>query len=489
LRGWLYRTRAALGAALSLAAWSGVGCNAILGLDDPLHREADASTGAGGHADSAFESGIAGSPPDVSVEVAPNDGPPTDADASLTSSDAADASDASDGIDDSRTSGDTSFPDGATDSGATDADADVAPNTGGEDGPSDVAPMVADGEDGPRDAVPPNGDVDGPSDAGPIVGEHTVPRSTFYVDGRSLRDPCGQEIVLRGINKMVIVNDRSCGTCPEIARTNANSVRMLWFATVDNPLSDMANAVGNALLYGLIPIINLDEACIPLASLGPAITFWTQPDNVAFIQQHQAHLILNIAGAAGQSESATDFQSYYTSYVQTMRTAGIHVPLIVDANNCGRNAELLLSVAPALLAADPDHNLLFSMHWYESSANESARVTNVVQTAVSNNIPFMIGEFASVGTPLCSPSPGVPYRTILSESQAHRIGYLPWEWGPDNDDCKPDSGGQSPLDMTGNGTFGSLRPGWATEVAVTDTNSIMNTSVRSAFITSGGVCP
>jgi mannan endo-1,4-beta-mannosidase len=315
------------------------------------------------------------------------------------------------------------------------------------------------------------------------------PHTTFYVDGRTLRDPCGQAIVLRGINKMVVFSDRPCASCAEIAKTGANSIRMMWVTSV--ALSEAETAVNNAVSSGLIPILEMQDAtCDALGSSVDAIVnYWTTSASVAFIQKHRAHLIVNIANEAGDSESASAFQSYYTGAVQKMRNAGIHVPLMIDANNCGRNGELLLSVAKALQAADTDHNLLFSMHWYDSGSSQAARVTTVMQTAVDNGIPFLIGEFADVGVPQCSTSPGVPYKQIMAEATSRGIGYLPWEWGPGNSDCKPSSGGNSPFDMTTGSTFATLQAGWATDVAMTDPASIKNTSVRSAFITGGGKCP
>jgi mannan endo-1,4-beta-mannosidase len=259
----------------------------------------------------------------------------------------------------------------------------------------------------------------------------------------------------------------------------------MWFTAV--ALSEAETAVNNAVRSGLIPILEMHDAtCETLGSaVDPVINFWVRPESVTFIQKHAAHLIVNIANEAGDSESAATFRTYYAGAVQRMRAAGIHLPLMIDGNNCGRNGELLLSVAQGLLADDPDHNLLFSMHWYDSGASQTARVTSVMENAVANSVPFLIGEFSSTGVPQCTAT--VPYKQIISEAQRLGIGYLPWEWGPGNEDCKPASG-NSPMDMTTGNTFATLQTGWATEVTMTDPASIKNTSVRSSFITGGG-CP
>jgi mannan endo-1,4-beta-mannosidase len=320
-----------------------------------------------------------------------------------------------------------------------------------------------------------------PRDGG-LSSDGAAQHATFYVDGRNLLDPCGNQVILRGINKMLVFTDRSCASCAEVAKTGANSIRMMWFTSV--ALSQAETAVNNAVKSGLIPILEMQDAtCDALgASVDAIVDFWVQPASVAFLQKHQSHLIANIANEAGDAESATAFRTYYAGAVRRMRTAGIHVPLMIDANNCGRNGELLLSVAQGLMSDDPDHNLLFSMHWYDSGASQTARVTSVMETAVSQNVPFLIGEFSSTGVPQCTPT--VPYKLVMSEAQRLGIGYLPWEWGPGNEDCKP-TNGSSPMDMTSDSTFSTLQSGWAMDVTTTDPASIKNTSKRSPFIVNG----
>jgi mannan endo-1,4-beta-mannosidase len=360
-----------------------------------------------------------------------------------------------------------------------------APNTGGSantGGASNTGGSANTG--GTRDGGRGTGGAPGTGGTGTTTDGGATTHATFYVDGRALRDPCGAEVILRGVNKMLVYADRSCASCAEIAKTGANSIRMMWFTAV--ALTEAETAVNNAVNAGLIPILEMHDAtCDTLgAAVDPVIDFWVRPASVSFIAGHQSHLIVNIANEAGSNESAATFRTYYAGAVQRMRTAGIHVPLMIDANNCGRNGELLLSVAQGLLSDDPDHNLLFSMHWYDSGTSQTARVTTVMETAVSQNVSFLIGEFSSTGVPQCTPT--VPYKQIISEAQRLGIGYLPWEWGPGNEDCKPASG-NSPMDMTTGSTFATLQTGWATEVTMTDPASIHNTAVRTPFV-SGGAC-
>jgi hypothetical protein len=54
-------------------------------------------------------------------------------------------------------------------------------------------------------------------------------KKTFYVSGRFLYAPNGEKVVLRGINNMNVVSDQTGErSFPEIAKTGANVVRIMW---------------------------------------------------------------------------------------------------------------------------------------------------------------------------------------------------------------------------------------------------------------------
>jgi mannan endo-1,4-beta-mannosidase len=70
----------------------------------------------------------------------------------------------------------------------------------------------------------------------------------------------------------------------------------------------------------------------------------------------------------------------------------------------------------------------------------------------------------------------------MAATQAESVGSLTWSWGlKKNGDCTDGS-----MDMTTDGKFDGLKEGWATEIALSDPNSIKNTSVRPQSILKGG---
>lgn len=307
---------------------------------------------------------------------------------------------------------------------------------------------------------------------------HRAEREHFYVEGRHLYDRCGEPVVLRGVNKMVVWRDPDgIPSFEEIARTGANTVRIVW--TTEEPPEAFDAALSEAVAQGLIPILELHDATGRWERLDTLVDYWTDPATVAVLRRHEPDLLVNIANEAGTHDVTDEqFVAGYTAAVRRMRAAGIRVPLMIDAAGWGRHVEQLLRVAPRLVERDPGANLLFSWHAWDTEGDQRARVTEHLERAVAQEIPLVVGEFAhaEVG---CKGQ--IPYRHILAEAQRLGIGWLAWSWGPGNSDC-------AAMDMTEDGTFETLH-GWGEEVALTDPNSIRNTSVRPYSIEHGTCRP
>lgn len=301
----------------------------------------------------------------------------------------------------------------------------------------------------------------------------------FYVDGRTLRDRCGEKVVLRGINEMVIYTGSLDGTpyFAEMAKTGANVVRITWNTT--GSAAKLDAAMGNAIASQMIPMVVLNDATGDLSKLGAEVDYWTRDDVTAAIKKYQDKALVNIANEAGNGQVTQDaFTSAYQSAITRLRNAGIHTPLVIDGSSWGQDIDMLQATGPGLLSFDPDHNLVFSAHMYWNDAS-GARVMSEISQSVTMNLPLIVGEFAQHAVAGCSASP-FAYKVLLSVAQANEIGYLPWSWGGvKNSDCQADQ----PFDMS-DGTFAGLQ-GWGKEVSSTDPNSIMNTSKRTRYMTTG----
>jgi len=340
-------------------------------------------------------------------------------------------------------------------------------------GPTEDGSSRADGTAGSRDSgATPDGAAE---------------RPTMYVQGRHLHDRCGEKVVPIGVNHPTMYVDRGGAAMSEIARTNANVVRIFWFATHGVQIAEVEDAISAAASNGMIPMLEMHDATGPgnWGNMGAIVDYWTAADAVALIQRHEQYLLVNIANEAGpaRGQGYADFASVYGDAIGRMRAAGIRVPLVIDASGWGRDYQVLFDEGPTLLDGDPEHNLIFSAHLYDPMSRD--QIAGVLQTAVDAELPFIVGEFAN-RSPAGSCGGALDYVAIISEANAREIGWLPWSWG-NNDTNTWWNGDCWEFDMTRTFSYDSLER-WGLEVAVTNEDSIHNTAVRPQSMVTGS-CP
>lgn len=327
-------------------------------------------------------------------------------------------------------------------------------------------------------AIGGSGGVSGSAGSG---GSPAQTAASWYVQNGKIYDNCGEQVVLKGVNHITQYIDESGAAMPEIAKTGANAVRLFWYVARGQGVVGMEPAIKAALANHMIPILDAHDSTCGW-SLDAIKNAWIAPTAVAMVKKYQSQVIVNIANEAN-APSLSTYLSTYTSIIQAMRSAGIHVPLMIDSSSsCGRNYQSLLSQGAALMAADPDHNLIFSAHLYDQmSASTYASVYQQFNTA---KLPFVVGEYSSNVPPGCGAA--IDYKSLIGEAQKAGIGWLAWSWG----DSTPGSNWNSDcglFDMTDTFSYSTLR-GWGLEVMVTDPNSAQKTSVVPYSLTHGGQC-
>jgi len=311
----------------------------------------------------------------------------------------------------------------------------------------------------------------------------------FSVNGRDILTPQGNRVLLRGVNKMSVFDEEDLNGStyfPEIAKSGSNTVRIVWAINSDRgPTneSQLETLITNARNAGLLPMVELHDATGDLSQLPAMVDYWTRRSVVNIINSHSDHVLLNIANECGDDTvGPNEFIAAYTNAVQRIRQAGIRTPLVIDAPDFGKNLGVLNDSAAALLAADPDHNLIFSVHlyWGISDGAGVQFITQNLQGAASLGYPLIVGEFSKYGAfnpngSICAEGGRTDYATILKVTNELQLGWYAWEWGPGNEFGDV---GCAVMDMTTNGKFANLKSGWATEVATSSPYSIKNTSVR-----------
>jgi len=295
------------------------------------------------------------------------------------------------------------------------------------------------------------------------------------VQGRFLYDHLGEKVILVGMNKMIIWTDiDGIPSFSEIAKTGANCVRIVW--ATSGTAMQLEAAIYNCRANHMIPIPELHDATGNWLNLGVCVNYWCRSDIVDVIKRHQQYCIINIANECGQTVADADYRAGYEAAVNKMRSAGIHVPLMIDAAGYGQDINGLQANGPYLTSKDPDQNLLFSIHmwWPYEWQHTDQEVIDEIAQSVNMNLPLLVGEFGYKWDD--TPNGAIPYHTIIDQCTANQVGWLPWEWGPGNNP-------QTFLDMTTDSTYATLF-GWGLEVCVTYKNSIQNTAKRPASLTS-----
>ncbi len=311
-----------------------------------------------------------------------------------------------------------------------------------------------------------------------------VVSDTFFVSGPTLFDPCGKPVILRGVNEMVTFTYESkdgSAYFGEIAKTGANSIRIYW--TTSDTKDDLDRLLTNAEANKLLPIIYVFNYPNDLTQVSDAANFWVRPEISAVVQKHQRWLIIALRERALQATGTLDdWASKFDSAVRQLRAAQINVPLAIDAPNYGQDIDSLTLPGQNTLRgqerilADPQHNVLLNVNaWWLNYTPDM--ITSKITSAANASLPLMIGEFSDYLKPQlpqlqCTP---FDYATLIHVAQQMRVGWQVWSWGAaHNTDCNM-------FDMTVGGQFSALVVPWGQDVAVTNTDSIHNTSVPAKY--------
>ncbi len=301
----------------------------------------------------------------------------------------------------------------------------------------------------------------------------------FTLDG-NLYDSNGNAFVMKGPNVVHAWGSYAANynTIDQIAKTGANAARLVTYRDIisdtGNPYTDAADTVAERketieryLANGLVPIIE-DHASIadsasqsnPVA-LNEIVTHWLE--NVSWLKQYEQYVILNIANEWGPPANAngsnTVWRDNYITQVQRLRAGpdgnlattadNINATIMIDSGGYGQDLYTIEHHADDVLAADPQRNIIFSIHlygsWrdesrpYELSSNPSAGYgpwNIATRLAAWKNRPqpltIAIGEFAwedfkDFGA---TSSPYGAYRTrrVLEIADQLDIGWLGWSW-------------------------------------------------------------
>lgn len=287
------------------------------------------------------------------------------------------------------------------------------------------------------------------------------------ISGKDITDVNGHVITLRGMNFPIMdvgsVNLNTPATytylIDEFAKTGSNVIRIPWNTNGvhwrDQPAhggtpGTMDGYIANGKLGELIDYccsknifvileihdgtsqndwVNFNNTIVP---------FWTSPNVVNLINTHQTKLIVNIANEFGYDSNwggdNTVFKNNYINAVSALRTAGIAVPIMIDAPNCGMASSTLVSLSSDILNADPLNNIIFSVHTYWSGyANTNAAIDTKMNEMINSPQCFLLGEIANLqDNNNCGDTDITAiYQRVLSDACPSKMSWLSWSYFAD----------------------------------------------------------
>lgn len=253
----------------------------------------------------------------------------------------------------------------------------------------------------------------------------------FFVANGKLYDANGKEFRIRGVNR---THYDSFGSPTGIPMSGANTERI----ALDYTRAGSANwnIISKQMLAN--KIVPMPGTWLGTCKADPAVLTSIVDTWVAQAStwtQLNSNGLLNIANEWGPSNSTVWRDSYITA-IQRLRAAGYTGTLVVDAGGCGQDAKGLLAYGAAVLASDPQKNILFDVHvygafYYPGTASWMQDYTKSMAALKATGLPIILGEFGpgrNVG-----PSPTmIPPEVVVATAEANGWGWMPWSWDDNN---------------------------------------------------------
>lgn len=271
--------------------------------------------------------------------------------------------------------------------------------------------------------------------AGPVVASAIVARPAgntgtgFYVVGSKLYDANGKEFRIRGVNRVHYDNG-----APGLPLSGANTERIVLNFT-KTPASNFAVLKNEMLNQKIVPMPgNWDGTCsADPAKLSGIVDTWVA--QAATWKQLNSNGLINIANEWGP-DGSTVWRDGYVAAIPRMRAAGYTGTLVVDAGACGQSAADIVKYGAAVMAADPQKNILFSVHvygafHYPATASWMQDYTKAFAQLKASGLPLIIGEFGPGHNIGPSPTMVTPAK-VIADAEANGWGWLPWGWDDNN---------------------------------------------------------
>ncbi len=286
----------------------------------------------------------------------------------------------------------------------------------------------------------------------------TVADSVIHTSGKNIISACDSVFLPKGINYSLLDDwdfpanmNNGNELSAQIIKANPNIVRIQWYndyGQASRPaysLAHLDSVVSRFRRAGIVSVLELHDVTGKNDAAEfqtRVINWWKSAPVLALLQKHKSHILLNIANEYGPISYPPptyaldpNYATKVVAWAATMqdaivqlRTAGIEVPIMIDACDYGHDMNSLLNNGVAWNNADPQHNIILSAHAYWDGQT-AAQIDAKVLQAANSPVPYILGEVANVGNPCTST---ILLADVLQSCKNRGIGWLAWTWYKDN---------------------------------------------------------
>jgi hypothetical protein len=263
--------------------------------------------------------------------------------------------------------------------------------------------------------------------------------AAYRVEGNAIYDPCGERLVIRGIeqyfaNPQIFPDGR---VVADAAKTGANAFRLVpYLGYPDEGAPSDWVAMEPDQVEHLIRTALDDHMLADVALAGGKIDeAYLDPAYKSVLMKYQDHIVIHARGE-GYEQTGEEWEANAKATIAKLRAAGYTAPLYILANNGGRNLRTILDHGPDVLAADPQHQVVFGWQAYWSGDLDNTtdfyqRLTGMSLRQAfqaAHDAPFMIQVGLSSDQGDLLPA-RVDWQAQLGEVQRLGLNWMWWDWG------------------------------------------------------------
>jgi hypothetical protein len=245
--------------------------------------------------------------------------------------------------------------------------------------------------------------------------------ATLQVSDRNVLDRCGTPIVLRGLEQNQRVTSRggtiingSWNVVVDLAdTTRANEIRII---PDDVTVAQTRTMVQRAVFRNMI------------VELHTSAGYYAASDVQQMVAANKTHMILGIMGEPDYDDR-TQWQQEAMSALNSVRALGYDEPVLIMANNFGRDLPSILNYGQTLVNADPLHKVIlgWQAYWGQSNGYQNfygMTFQQAMAQIVSKHFPVQVGITYNADNP---PDP-VNYSLLMSLTRQNGISSHFWDY-------------------------------------------------------------